>query len=103
MPKETKKKEETVDEARSQLESFKAQIQELREKGSHMSAEAKKQFEVQAKELEKLLGEADKRYVELRQKAGENWTDVKAFVELTNKALRHSFHYFMSHYRKKGE
>jgi septal ring factor EnvC (AmiA/AmiB activator) len=103
MPKETKKKEETVEEARTQFESFKAQIQELREKGSHLSVEAKKQFEQQAKELEKLLSEAELRYGELRVKAGENWTEVRAFVELTNKALRHSFNYFMSHYRKKGE
>ena len=60
----------------------------------------KKQFDVGAKELEHLYKEADQKFDELSQKAEENYKDAKAFIELTNKALKHSFNYFMSHYRK---
>ena len=73
----------------------------MRGKASHLSEEAKKQFEVGAKELEELYKDAGQKYDGLQKKGSENWQEAKEFVELTNKALRHSFHYFMSHYRKK--
>ncbi len=95
------KKEKVHQDAQKELKSFRDQIEEVRNKTADLSVEAKKQFEAQAKELEELYTEAEKKYSELSKKATEEWDEFKDFVELTNKALRHSFNYFMSHYRTK--
>ena len=95
------KKDEIIKEGKKQLTSFQKEINELKEASSHLSEEAKKQFDIGAKELEKLYKEADVQFEKLSQKAEENYKEAKEFIELTNKALKHSFHYFMSHYRKK--
>lgn len=94
------KKDEMIAEAKKQLAGFQKEISEIKLASSHLSEEAKKQFDVGAKELEKLYKEADLKFDELSGKAEENYKEVKGFIELTNKALQHSFHYFMSHYRK---
>ena len=95
------KKDEMIEEAKKQLVKFQKEINEIKEASAHLSEEAKKQFEVGAKELENLYKEADEKFNILSSKAEENYKEVKDFVELTNKALKHSFNYFMSHYRKK--
>lgn len=95
------KKDEMLAAAKKQLASFQKEISELKVASSHLSAEAKKQFDIGAKELETLYKEADEKFDSLSHKAEENYKEVKDFLELTNKALKHSFHYFMSHYRKK--
>lgn len=95
------KKDEMIKEAKIQLARFQKEIDEIKKTSSHLSEEAKKQFDIGAKELETLYKEADKKFDTLSSKAEESYKDVKEFVELTNKALKHSFNYFMSHYRKK--
>lgn len=94
------KKDEMIVEAKKQLAGFKKEISEIKMASSHLSEEAKKQFDIGAIELEKLYKEADVKFDELSGKAEENYKEVKGFIELTNTALKHSFHYFMSHYRK---
>ncbi len=94
------KKDEMIQEAKKQLAHFEKEMATLKDATSHLSEEAKKQFDIGAKELEKLYKEADVKFDELAEKAEENYKEVKGFLELTNKALKHSFNYFMSHYRK---
>ena len=94
------KKDEMIKEAKKQLAHFEKEMADLKDATSHLSEEAKKQFDVGAKELEKLYKEADVKFDELSDKAEENYKEVKGFLELTNKALKHSFNYFMSHYKK---
>jgi len=96
-------REEILAEAQKQFDSFKKQLAELnlKERVDGLSADAKKIYEEQRKELEALIDEAEQKFKSLTAKASENWHETKEFVELTNKAIRHSFNYFMSHYRKK--
>lgn len=94
-------KDEIIEEAKKQLVRFQKEIAELKVASSHLSEEAKKQFDIGAKELETLYKDAHEKFDVLSSKAEENFKDVKEFVELTNKALKHSFNYFMSHYKKK--
>ncbi len=95
------KKDEMIEEAKKQLIKFQKEIDELREASSHLTQEGKKQFDIGAKELEALYKDAHKKFDTLSSKAGENFKEAKEFAELTSKALKHSFNYFMSHYRKK--
>ncbi len=95
------KKDDIIEEGKKQLSSFQKEMNELKEATSHLSDEAKKQFDIGAKELEKLYKEADVQFEKLSHKAEENYKEAKEFIELTNKALKHSFNYFISHYRKK--
>jgi hypothetical protein len=94
-------KDEAIKESKKQLQRFKKELEELKETTAHLSVEAKKQLDIGANELEKLYSEADVKFDELKSKAEANYQDAKAFIDLTNKALKHSFNYFMSHYRKK--
>ena len=94
-------KDKMIEEAKVQLKHFQEEMAELKEASSELSVEAKKQFDVGAKELESLYHEADKKFDGLSSKAEESYKEAKEFIELTNKALKHSFNYFMSHYRNK--
>lgn len=94
-------KDEMIAEAKKQLAGFQKEILELKESSSELSVEAKKKFDIGAKELEHLYKEADQKFDGLTHKAEESFKDIKDFIELTNKALKHSFNYFVSHYRKK--
>ena len=95
-------KEQVLAEAQKQIDSFKKQIEEinLKEKVDDLSADAKKLYEEQRQDLVAMLDEAEKKFSSLGDKASESWQETKDFVELTNKALKHSFNYFMSHYKK---
>ena len=95
-------KEQVLAEAQKQIESFKKQIEELnlKEKVDGLGTDAKKLYEDQRKDLVAMLDEAEKQFSSVGDKASESWQDTKDFVELTNKALKHSFNYFMSHYKK---
>jgi len=95
------KKDEMIAEAKKQLVKFQKEIDEIKVASSHLSEEAKKKFEIGAKELKSFYKEADEKFDILSSKAEENYKEVKDFVELTNKALKHSFNYFMSYYREK--
>jgi len=94
-------KNEMIEKAKKQLTSFQEEIDELKEASAHLSDDMKKQFDVGSKELKTLYSEADTTFDGLKDKAEENYKEAKDFIELTNKALQHSFNYFMSHYRKK--
>lgn len=94
-------KEEVLAEAQKQIDSFKKQIAELNEKASALSSDAKTAYTEQKKELEELLDEAEAKFKALKAKASDSWSETKDFVLLTQKALKHSFNYFMSHYKTK--
>jgi len=94
-------KDKMIEEAKKQLERFQQEINELKGASSHLGADMKKQFDMGAKELQGLYKDADEKFDNLKDKAEDNYKEVKDFVELTNKALKHSFNYFMSHYKKK--
>jgi len=94
-------KDKMIEEAKKQLAKFQKEIDELKDASSHLSEDMKKQFDTGAKELKSLYSEADVKFDTLKDKAEENYAEAKDFIELTNKALKHSFHYFMSHYKAK--
>ena len=94
-------KDDILQESQKQLNSFKKQLEELKlkEKAETLSEDAKVIYEKQRIELEALIDETDIKFKDLSDKASEGWQETKEFVELTNKALKHSFNYFMSHYK----
>lgn len=95
------KRDEVVEEGKSQLDALKAELVELKDKVAHLSDEAKKEFDERSVELEELYHDALKGYEKLKLKTEEGWHETRDFVILTNKALRHSFKYFLSHYKRK--
>ena len=95
------KRDEMIKEAKKQLANFQKEIGEIKEASTHLHEKAKKQWDIGAKELESRYKDSDQKFDTLSTKAEENYKEVKEFVELTNKALKHSFNYFMSHYKKK--
>lgn len=90
-----------IDAAKKQLEEFNSQLDELEVKMKDFSGDAKKVYDEQAKELRKLVGEAQKNFDKAKNASEETWIEVKDYVEFTGKALKNSFNYFLSHYKKK--
>ncbi|WP_345984763.1 hypothetical protein WCX49_09020 [Sulfurimonas sp. HSL-1656] len=97
-----KKEEEVIEESQKTVEGYRAEIEALKEKATHYSAEVKAEFDKRLEELEKMYAEMQERYAAFKDKTEARWDETKAFVVLTNKALAHSYHYFLSHYKKKG-
>jgi len=98
-----KKQIETIEESKKTLEGYRADIEALKTKTAHYSAEMKAEFDKRLSELEGLYGDLQSRYDAIKDKTEEKWEETRDFVILTNKALIHSYHYFVSHYKKKGE
>ena len=101
MPKH-KKHHEAIEESQKELEGYRADIEALKAKAAQYSADAKAEFDRRLAEMETLYAEMQTRYGALKDKTEEKWEDAKAFAILTNKALVHSYRYFISHYRTKG-
>ena len=95
------KEDELIEEGRKTLEGYRADIEALKAKAAHYTTEAKAEFDKRLAELETLYGEMQSRYDTVKGKTEEKWGEAKAFAILTNKALVHSYHYFISHYRSK--
>jgi archaellum component FlaC len=92
-----------INKAKKQLDEFNSQLDDLEVKVKDFSGDAKKVYDEQAAELRKLIGEAEKNFEKAKNASEETWGEVKDFVEFTGKALKNSFNYFLSHYRKKQE
>ena len=90
-----------LEEDQKTLEGYRAEIDALKAKAVHYSAEVKAEFDKRLAELETLYDELQHRYADLKDKTEHKWEETKAFVALTNKALIHSYRYFISHYKKK--
>ena len=99
MPKH-KKHKETIEESQKELEGYRVEIEALRQKALSYSADVKAEFDKRLAELDGMYTELQNNYAGLKDKTEEKWEDAKAFVVLTNKALVHSYRYFISHYRK---
>lgn len=95
------KRNDILEEGKKQLERFQSELADLKTKAAHLSDEARKEFEVRSQEIEELYDDALQGYEKLKLKTEAGWEETRDFVILTNKALKHSFNYFLSHYRKK--
>ena len=74
-----KDREELIDKAKKQLDEFSGQLEEL----------------------EKMVSDAKQIYERAKSSSEETWEELKGHMELTGKALRNSFNYFLSHYKRK--
>lgn len=94
-------KDKIIQEAKKQLDVLSKELDKLEGKMKDLSGEGKKVYEKQSAELRAMLKEAEKKYEEAKNASEETWEEVKGYLDLTGKALKNSFNYFLSHYRKK--
>jgi hypothetical protein len=90
-----------VEKAKQQLDEFNSQLDGIEEKMKDLSGEAKKIYDEQAIELKKLIKEAQKNMESAMNSSEETWEEIKGHIDLTRRALKNSFNYFLSHYKKK--
>jgi len=90
-----------MDEAKKQIDNLSAELDGMAEKMVGLTGEAKIKFEEQAGELRGLLKDAELKFDDARKGSEEAWGEVKGQVDLTRRALKNSFNYFLSHYKKK--
>ncbi len=96
-----KDRQELIDKAKKQLDEFSGQLEELEKKMKDLSGKAKKVYDEQAGELRIMVSDAKEIFERAKNSNEETWEEIKGHVELTGKALRNSFNYFLSHYKRK--
>ena len=96
-------KQDFKQQVRKQLDELSKQIDVMETKMVEISGEAKKVYNEQSADLKKLANEARGKLEEAMEGSEESWEQVKGHVDLTRRALKNSFNYFLSHYRKKEE
>ena len=94
-------RQDLIEKAKKQLDEFNSQLDDIEAKMVDLSGEAKKIYEEQSVELRKMLKDAQKNIESAKNSSEETWQEVKGHIDLTRKALKNSFNYFLSHYRKK--
>jgi phage tail tape-measure protein len=94
-------RQDLIEKAKKQLDEFNLQLDEVEGKMKDLSGEAKKIYDEQAVELRKLLKDAQKNIEKAKNTSEETWEEIKGHLDLTRKALKNSFNYFLSHYKKK--
>ena len=90
-----------IEKAKKQLNEFNSQLDDVEVKMKDLTGEAKKIFDEQSVELRKMIKDAQKNIEKAKNTSEEAWEEIKGHIDLTRKALKSSFHYFLSHYKKK--
>ena len=92
---------EVYEKAKKQVDEFNSQLDDVEAKMKDLTGEAKKIYEEQSVELRKMLKDAQKNIESAKNSSEETWEEIKEHIDLTRKALKNSFNYFISHYKKK--
>ncbi len=90
-----------IEKAKKQLDEFNSQLDDVEVKMKDLTGEAKKIYDEQSVELRKMVKDAQQNIEKAKNISEETWEEIKGYIDLTRKALKSSFHYFISHYKKK--
>lgn len=96
-------KDVLMEKLKKELDALSEEVKKLEVKMNELGEEAKVTYKKQIDELQTLYQSAETKFEQAKDVAGDKWDDVKENVELTRKALKNSYNYFLSHYRKKGQ
>ena len=90
-----------IEKAKKQLDEFNSQLDDVEVKMKDLTGEAKKIYDEQSVELRKMVKDAQQNIEKAKITSEETWEEIKGHLDLTRKALKNSFNYFLSHYKKK--
>ena len=96
-------KEALMEKLKKELDALSDEVKKLEVKMNELGEEAKVTYKKQIDELQSLYQTAETKFELAKDVAEDKWEDVRENVETTRKALKNSYNYFLSHYRKKGQ
>jgi len=94
-------KNEIIAKLKAELDNVSAEIKKLEKKMGELGEEAKVTYKKEIDDLQKLYKGAEDKFEQAKDVAEDKWDDVRENLELTRKALKNSYNYFLSHYKKK--
>jgi DNA repair exonuclease SbcCD ATPase subunit len=97
------KKKEYIERKESELEGWKAELQDLKNKAQDTSGELKAKLDNQMVELHRLSEEGANRLKSLVHASEDAWDHFREDVDHTWSAFRHSVNYFKSHFKDRGD
>ena len=96
-------KDALMEKIKKELDTLSDEVKKLESKMNDLGEEAKVTYKKQIDELQNLYQTAETKFELAKDVAEDKWDDVKENVEVTRKALKNSYNYFLSHYKKKGK
>ena len=92
-----------IDKLKEQLDEFADELDRLEEKSQKFDQKAREEYRKRADEFEELVREGKSNLEAAKHMSEQELDRMKDFAELTGKAMRNSFNYFMSHYKDYGK
>ena len=86
---------------KEELNNISDEIKKLESKLDDLSEDAKVTYQKQITEMKDLYSKAEVKFEQAKDITGDKWEEVKDNVEVTRKALKNSYNYFLSHYKQK--
>ena len=94
-------RKEIIDKIKAELDNVSEEIKKLETKMGELSEEAKVTYKKQIDDLQTMYTKAEDKFENAKDVAEDKWEDVRENIDLTRKALKNSYNYFLSHYKKK--
>ncbi|MCG8506282.1 MAG: hypothetical protein MI755_16885 [Sphingomonadales bacterium] len=92
-----------IDRLKGQLDELAEELDKLEAQSRKYDAKMKAEYDKRAEEFKELLDEGKSNFEAFREMSERELDQVKDNLEFTAKALRNSFHYFMSHYKHRDD
>ena len=94
-------KQAIIDKLKGELDNISEEMKKLEVKLNDLGEEAKVTYKKQIEDMQKLYNNAEEKFEQAKNITEDKWDEVKDNIDLTRKALKNSYSYFMSHYKKK--
>ena len=92
-----------TDQVRDQLDKFSEDLKELEAKSHEFEASLKAEFEKGAAEMREMAAQGHQRFQKVADATEEEWERFREETEFAARAMRNSFNYFLSHYRRRAK
>ena len=94
-------KQAIIDKLKGELDNISEEMKKLEVKLNDLGEEAKVTYKKQIDDMQKHYKNAEEKFEQAKDVSEDKWEEVKDNIDLTRKALKNSYSYFLSHYKKK--
>ncbi len=96
---ETNKRKQYINSMKAKLDDLDEQISKLEQRGEKIEDSLKQDYRDKLDELRQRRAQARDKLNEIRNASQEEWQKLQDQLEHTWDAAKHSFNYFMSHFK----
>jgi len=96
---DTDKRKQYISSMKAKLDDLDQQIDKLEHRGEEVETSIKQEFNEQLDELRQRRAQASDKLNEIRNASEQEWQKLQDQLEHTWDAAKHSFNYFLSHFK----